>query len=244
MVACIGFPASARAGDKLILYAASSLTDVVQELSKSYGEKSGITVFPSFASSSTLAKQIAAGAPAGIFISANTEWMDFLEKKGLIKPDSRKNLLTNSLVMIAPKGKGFSITLTKDADFPQTFKGKLAIGDPDHVPAGQYGKEALVSLGWWDALSGRVAAAMDVRFALAFVEQGEAEVGIVYKTDALASQKVEVVATFPPETHSPILYPIGLTQGATQEAEALYRFLVSGEAGAIYTKYGFSVPEK
>ncbi|HWP49584.1 MAG TPA: molybdate ABC transporter substrate-binding protein [Candidatus Limnocylindrales bacterium] len=229
------------AQDKITVYVAASLTNALKELATLYEQRMGVKIQTSFASSSVLAKQIEAGAPADIFISADLEWMDYLEGKNKIEPKSRRNLLSNSLVVIAPKGKAFALKMEKGFNFAEAFHGKLAMGDPDHVPAGKYGKEALIYMGWWDALTPRIVRGENVRAALAFVERGEADAGIVYATDAKQSDKVEVLGTFPEESHKPITYPAALIQGAGSSAKAFLDFLSSEQAGNIFTKYGFIV---
>ena len=149
----------------------------------------------SVASSSTLAKQIAAGAPADIYFSANVEWMDYLQAHQHIEQDTRVDLLGNALVVIAPTGEPFTVRWAKDFDFAGAFAGRLALGDPDHVPAGQYARQALEKLGWWPVLKSRIAPAPDVRAALVYVERGECAVGLVYATDAAQSDRVITLAT-------------------------------------------------
>jgi molybdate transport system substrate-binding protein len=236
-----GLGAVSPAQDKITAYLTASLTNALKDLAVIYEQKMGVKVQTSFASSSVLAKQIEAGAPADIFISADLEWMDYLEGKNKIEPGSRRNLLSNSLVVIAPKSKTFPLKMEKGFNFAEAFKGKLAMGDPDHVPAGIYGKEALRYMGWWEAVSSRIVRGENVRAALAFVERGEADAGIVYATDAWQSDKVEVLGMFPEESHKPIIYPAALVKGAGNPAKAFLDFLSSEQAGNIFTKYGFIV---
>lgn len=220
--------------------AAASLTDVITELSIVYKKMhAGIDIKTSFAGSSTLAKQIENGAPADIFISADKDWMDYLQQRNLLKNETRVNLLFNELVLIAPPNRIPSITIAGDFNIGASFNGKLCTGEPDYVPVGKYAKQALTYYGWWPSLQSRLVGAEDVRAALAFVARGECAVGIVYRTDALMSKKVAVVASFPNESHSPIVYPGSLTNNATQEAQAFWQFLRSDVAENIFVRYGF-----
>jgi molybdate transport system substrate-binding protein len=216
------------------------LTTVLQELARSH---KGDLRF-SFASSSSLARQVEAGAPADIFFSANQKWMDYLQEKGLIALETRANLLGNSLVIIAPRGEGFPARLEKSFDFAAAFEGRLALGDPDHVPAGQYARQALESLGWWQELKDRLAPAPDVRGALVYVERGECPAGIVYATDAAVSSKVETIAALPEWLHDPIVYPVAAIKGrARKEVHSLLEFLHSKVAATIFRQFGFTVIE-
>ncbi|MDX9859784.1 MAG: molybdate ABC transporter substrate-binding protein [Rhodospirillales bacterium] len=231
------------AAAELRLFAAASTTTVMDELIALYDRNGGGSVVASYASSSTLAKQIVNGAPADIFISANQSWMDHLAKNGAIEPASRRDLLTNRLVLVAPAdttwtlaiGPGFPLAAALD-------NGRLAMGDPDHVPAGIYGRQALGALGVWDAVADRVARAADVRGALVLVERGEAPAGIVYATDAAVTPKVRVVDVFPETSHPPIRYPAAIVVGrATPEVERFFAFLASDAATAVYARFGFGL---
>jgi molybdate transport system substrate-binding protein len=231
------------AADKITVFAAASLTDALNTIDAAY---KGADVVASFASSSTLARQIEAGAPAQIFLSADTKWMDYLDKKGLIEPGTRHDVLGNRLALIAPSDStAGSISIDRTLDW-QHFLGKdgrLAVGDPDHVPAGIYAKEALTNLGAWDGLQPRLARAEDVRGALALVERGDAPLGIVYVTDARVSQHVKIVGVFPEATHSPIVYPFAIVKGAaTPAVTAYFRFLNGPEARTVFNRYGFATP--
>lgn len=230
---------SARAGD-IKVSAAASLTDVMTELSRAY-EKThiDITIKTSFAGSSTLAKQIENGAPADIFISADKDWADYLEQRNLLNKETRVDLLLNELVLIAPLNRTPSITIARDFDLSANFSGKLCTGDTASVPVGKYAKQALTYYGWWSSIQPRLVGTEDVRTALAFVERGECALGIVYKTDALMSKKVSLVATFPAESHLPIVYPGSLTTSATAEARAFWQFLQSPVAADVFVRYGF-----
>ncbi len=225
--------------ESVTVYAAASLTSALQDLSK-LAEQKQVSLQLSFGGSSTLAKQIVQGAPADVYFSA---WMGYLAKEGMLEPDTRVNLLGNSLVVIAPQGEGFEVVPQSDFDFANAFHGRLAVGDPSHVPAGIYAKEALIKLGWWEALKNRLAPAGDVRGALTLVARGECSVGIVYATDAAMSKGVEVIATLPDSLLlTPIVYPVAVVKGRHRpEVDALIRFLESDEAVSVFQKYGFRV---
>ncbi|MFW6240995.1 MAG: molybdate ABC transporter substrate-binding protein [Thermodesulfobacteriota bacterium] len=243
----IGFalPFSATAAElgKVTVFAAASTINAVSEIGQMFTDNGHGDFTPSFASSSTLAKQIAQGAPADVFISANPKWMDWLEDEEMIEPGTRADLLGNRIVLIAPADSEVSVELTEGVDLAGMLgEEKLAMGDPDHVPAGMYGKLAMKSLGIWEAASPKVARAKDVRAALALVERGEAPLGVVYATDAAITPKVRVVATFPESIHPPITYPVALVKDkATPTAKAFLEFLRSPEARAVFEKYGFLV---
>lgn len=231
----------ANAGD-VNVYAAASLTNAVTELSSAYQKAHpDMTIKKSFAGSSTLAKQIENGAPADIFISADNDWADYLDKRGLLVVESRKKLFSNDLVLIAPVASEVKISLKPGFNFNAGFSGRLCTGDTMSVPVGKYAKQSLTHYGWWDKISPRVVGTEDVRTALAFVERAECSLGIVYKTDAQLSKKVKVVATFPATSHAPIEYPGALTKNAGTEAKAFWAFLQSTEAKAVFTRYGFIV---
>ena len=228
--------------EPVTVYAAVSLTSALQDLSKT-AEKQGISLRMSFASSSILAKQIALGAPADIYLSANIKWMDFLAREKLIEPNTRINLLGNALVIIVPKDEKFDVKPHADFDFPNAFDGQLALGDPSHVPAGIYAVEALKKLGWWALLKDRIAPAMDVRGALTLVARGECAAGIVYATDATISNGVAVIATLPDSLLStPIVYPIAILKGRhTPTVAAAMHFFQSDTAATVFQRYGFRV---
>ncbi len=236
--------ACARLGadDAVTVFAAASTTGTLQAVAKAYEAERHVRVVCSFAASSTLAKQIEQGAPADVFLAADERWMDWLAARGAIAPASRVDLLGNSLVLIAPPGKAPAVTVAKGFAIGAAFTGRLAIGDPSNVPAGIYAKEAFARLGWWDGLADRLAPAADVRAALRLVELGEAELGVVYATDARADPKVVVVAAFPPDMHGPIRYPLALTATAKPAAAAFAAWLQGAAARAIFTDAGFSVP--
>ena len=228
---------------KITVFAAASTTNAINDIITLFtGEKNG-QVAVSFASSSTLAKQINQGAPADVYLSANPKWMDFLEKNHMIEPGTRFDLLGNRLVLIAPLESSMAITIAPGFDLAGLLgQEKLAMGDPDHVPAGIYGKQALTFLGVWSKVVSNVARSKDVRAALMLVERGEAPLGVVYATDAAISKKVKIVGLFPENTHPAITYPVALVAGkATPGTRAFLEFLKTKEAGAIFEKYGFSL---
>lgn len=231
----------ANAEDKVTVFAAASLTNALTEISTQYEKEKATKIVQSFAASSSLAKQIENGAPADIFISADSKWMNYLQDKKLIDAASRKDLLGNKLVLVAPKGRSFKVQFDKTFDFSKAFDGRLCTGDIEAVPAGIYAKESLIKLNWWDAVKTRIVGAQDVRGALAFVERGECAAGIVYETDAKISNKVEIVGVFPEETHSPIVYPIALIANAKNKGTDYLAYLQSTEALDIFRKFGFSI---
>lgn len=238
---CILVTSVAFAQEQVTIFAAASLTNAVGELAKSYETKTGVKIVTNFAASSVLAKQIENGAPADLFFSADTKWMDYLDAKKQIDASSRVEVLGNALVLIAPKGKTFPVRMEKDFNFAGAFTGRLAIGDPSNVPIGIYGKEAFTKLGWWKDLESRLAPAADVRAALRLVETNEVDAGLVYSTDAAQSQKVSILATIPAELHTPVRYPLALTKSANAQAKLFHAALSGPEAVATYTKFGFTV---
>lgn len=229
-----------------IVLAAASLQESLEAAADTWTAQGHARPVLSFAATSALARQVEAGAGADLFISADEEWMDALARKGLIRPGSRAQLLGNSLVLIAPATSDVELTLARGMPLGRALgEGRLALADPAGVPAGRYAKQALESLGVWDQVAGRAAAADNVRAALALVARGEAPLGIVYATDAKAEPKVRVVGVFPPRSHAPITYPIALLKTAHgSEAEALRRFLLSPEALAVFQSHGFTPPER
>jgi molybdate transport system substrate-binding protein len=234
--------ASARA-DNITVLAAASLTDALQAVGDAYQAKTGESVKFSFASSSALAKQIEAGAPADIFASATDEWMKYLADRNLIDTASRVSPIGNYLVMIAPTTSAQGpVTISAKLDLAKLLgkDGRLAVGDPAHVPAGTYAKQALIFYGLWAIAEPRLAIADDVRGALAFVERGETPLGIVYTTDAVISKGVKTIATFPAESHQAITYPFALVKGAHADAGAFLAFVKGKDGVAIFTRYGFT----
>ena len=235
-------PASAQ-GQKLIIFAAASLKDALDEVNVAYQHENSQETATSYAASSTLAKQIEAAAPADVFISADLDWMDYLAKRNLIKPETRANLLGNRLVLIAPVNSPLNLAIGPNFSLAQALgNGRLAIADPNGVPAGRYGKGALESLGVWSTIADRLAPAENVRAALALVARGETPLGIVYQTDAASDKDVKIVGIFPQDTHPPIIYPIAVVVSSTNPAALGYlAYLKSRAARPTFEKHGFTV---
>ena len=235
-------PASAQ-GQKLIIFAAASLKDALDEVNVAYQHENSQETATSYAASSTLAKQIEAAAPADVFISADLDWMDYLAKRNLIKPETRANLLGNRLVLIAPVNSPLNLAIGPNFSLAQALgNGRLAIADPNAVPAGRYGKAALESLGVWSTIADRLAPAENVRAALALVARGETPLGIVYQTDAASDKDVKIVGIFPQDTHPPIIYPIAVVVSSTNPAALGYlAYLKSRAARPTFEKHGFTV---
>ncbi|MDR0181866.1 molybdate ABC transporter substrate-binding protein [Lysobacter arvi] len=224
------------------VFAAASLTNALTDIAAEWAKAGHAKPSLAFAASSALARQIEAGAPADVFASADLTWMDYLDQRGKLQPGTRANVVGNSLVIIAPKGRPVPLRMQRGFDLAGAFDGKLCTGEPGVVPVGTYAREALQHFGWWNALRGRVVGTDDVRTALAFVERGECPLGIVYATDARISRKVDVLATFPAAAHTPVVYPIAAVRGARPETAAFLRFVThSKTAAAIFAKYGFTV---
>lgn len=221
------------------IYAAASLTNALTDIAGQWTQAGHPKPVLVFAASSALAKQIDNGAPADVFASADGKWMDYLAERRKIDRSSRAELLANELVLIAPVGKEIAVEMKPGFDLAGAFTGKLCTGEPDVVPVGTYGKQALTALSWWTALAPRVVGTDDVRTALAFVERGECPLGIVYATDAATSSKVTVVGRFPREAHTPIVYPFALVTGARPESRAFLDYLQTDAARGIFKRYGF-----
>lgn len=233
----------AVAAEKVTVFAAASLTNALQEIATQYKKKTDVEVVSSFASSSTLARQIEQGAPADLFISADQQWMDDAVAKKSMDDATRVTLLGNELVLVAPRSDSAKpVTLNEQTDWKSLLKGeRLAVGDPDHVPAGIYAQEALQKLGAWQTVSPSLARANNVRAALALVERNETPYGIVYGSDAVASNKVQVVGTFPASSHKPVEYPMAIVKAHNNAAvKAFYDYLKGPEAAAVFKQYGFS----
>src|SRR5882724_7095146 len=225
----------------ITVFAAASLTNALQELGDAFTKDSSIAGRFSFAASSALARQIENGSRADMFFSADLEWMDYLESRKLIQPATRRDVVGNQLVLIAPADSKIVLKVQPHFALAATLgKGRLATGDPDSVPVGRYAHEALANLGVWDEVSARLVRADSVRSALAFVDRGEAALGIVYATDALIDKKVRVVDTFPAATHMPIVYPVALTIGAKPDAAKFLAYIRGPEGSAAFQRHGFT----
>ncbi|MEI6459597.1 MAG: molybdate ABC transporter substrate-binding protein [Pseudomonadota bacterium] len=224
----------------LTVYAAASLAESLQACAAQYTARTGVPVRFSFAASSILARQIEAGASADVFISADGEWMDYLASRQLIRSATRRDLVANRLVLIAAATDPVQLRLDRQAPIVQALgTERLALADPESVPAGRYARAALSALGVWQALVSHIAPAESVRGALAYVAEGEAKFGIVYATDARTEPRVRVVGTFPADSHPPIRYPAALTNEAPAQATQWLDYLNSAEAAPIWSKYGF-----
>ncbi len=243
MLAAALLPATVAQAESVTVFAAASMTNAMQEIEERFEAASGHELVVSLAGSSALARQIQQGAPADVFISANPGWMDRLESEGLIEEGTRFDLLNNSIVLIAHGRDAAPVEIGPDMDMAGLLDGgRLAMAMVDAVPAGIYGKASLASLGLWDGIAREVAQADNVRAALALVAAGEAPYGIVYATDAAASDNVTVVATFPADSHPPIVYPAADVEGRDTEAEtAFMEFLRGPEARAAFERQGFIV---
>lgn len=228
------------------VFAAASMKTALDEIDKAWTAKTGKTVTVSYAASSALAKQIESGAPADVFVSADIPWMDYVAQKGLIKPDSRFDLLGNALVLVAPTATPEKIAIGPGAPLAaKVGDGKIATGDIASVPVGKYAKASLEKLGLWAEVGPKIAGAENVRAALGLVARGEAKYGIVYATDAAAEPKVVVVGTFPADSHPPIVYPVAVTKDSTSpDAAAYLAFLKGPEATKIFVEQGFTVLAK
>lgn len=236
-------PSERRSADKITIFAAASTTDVMIEAGRRFESATMIELVFSFDSTSNLARQIKAGAPADVFLSADERWMDDVESAGFIRSDTRRELLSNQLVLVAPVGRRFEVTMTPDFDFAERLPDiqRIAVGDPAHVPAGRYARQALESLGWWSACRDRLVPALDVRAALKLVELGEVDAGIVYVTDTRQSQRVDLVAAFPQKTHDPIRYSTAMCKGGSPEAARFLTFLGTEEMRNVFERAGFLV---
>lgn len=224
---------------KVKVFAAASLTDVMNLLARQYSQQAGVQVVPVYGGSGTLAKQLEQGAPGDLFISADEKWMQYLKDKHLVQNATIKSWLGNRLVMITPPAKPLTIKAEAATDVNQQVPGYWCTGDTLSVPVGIYAKQSLTSLGWWDKLKNRLVSTQDVRAALNLVERDECDVGIVYASDAQASGKVNVAGEFPENSHVPIVYPMALLPNASSATMAFYRYLQSPEAKKALISYGF-----
>jgi molybdate transport system substrate-binding protein len=243
-IAVAAKPTAAQAEVRpLLVFAAASLKNALDDIDEAWRRGTGKPTAISYAASSLLAKQIENGAPADLFISADSDWMDYLESRKLIKPQSRSDLLGNSIVLVASAISTVELTIAPGFALAAALGGgRLAMADPAAVPAGRYGKAALDKLGVWDTVANRIAAAENVRAALLLVARGEAPLGIVYRTDAAVEPGVRIVGTFPPDTHPAIVYPIALTTTSDNpDAPALLVYLRGAASRAQFQKAGFTL---
>ena len=239
----VGGALPALAADPVV-FAAASLKNALDDVAATYTEKTGKTVTISYAGTATLVRQIEQGAPADIFFSADMAWMDYAVAHKLVRPETRRTLLGNAIVLIVPKDSTATIKIAPGMDLAGLIgrDGRLAMANVDAVPAGRYGKAALENLGVWESVAAHVVQSQNVRLALAFVARGEAPAGIVYATDAVAEPAVKVIGTFPADSHAPILYPVAMTAGSTNpDAKAFFDFLQSDAAAPAYRRQGFTV---
>lgn len=237
-------PAAARAQAPLVVFAAASLKNALDEVAADWAKQSGRPMPRiSYAASSTLARQMEQGAPVDLFVSADLDWMDYAQGKGLIRPDSRVNLLGNRIVLVVPRASTLTeLPITAEGLSRALAGGRLATGNVEAVPVGKYGKAALEKLGAWSAVKDSLAQAESVRAALLLVSRGEAPVGLVYATDAAADPGVRIVATFPADSHPPIVYPAALTKESTHaDGRAFLDFLRGAAARKAFEKQGFTV---
>ena len=227
------------------IYAAASLTNAITDIIKLYQKQNPkIEIIPVFGASGALAKQIEAGASSDVFFSADQDWMKYLVQKQKVQPTQVKPFLLNELVLISPINTKIQFKAVPQFNFAQSFQGHLCTGQMESVPVGKYAKQSLIKLNWLNSLNGRIVGTDDVRSALAFVERGECQAGIAYKTDALISKKVKMVGAFPANSHSPIIYPIALTMQGQQNKDAIQfaQFIkANGQAKQVFFQYGFKL---
>jgi molybdate transport system substrate-binding protein len=240
--ACFALVAAPVQARDVVVFAAASLKNALDDAGAAWERETGRKTVISYAASNVLAKQIEAGAPADIFFSADLDWMDYAAAKGLIRPETRANLLGNALVLIAPKDSSLQVSLQPGLDLGLVLgRERLVMGHVEAVPAGKYGKAALETLGAWEGVKAKLAQTESVRAALVLVSRGEAPLGIVYRTDAASDPKVRVVATFPEGSHPPIVYPVAVTKDSTNpDAASFLAFLQSGRARPHFERQGFT----
>jgi molybdate transport system substrate-binding protein len=246
-VAIAAVPQAAVAQEKsIVVFAAASMKNALDDTDDAFTKKTGIKVVTSYAASSALMKHIEQGAPADVFVSADVDWMDYGEKRNLIKTDTRFNLLGNRLVLIAPKdSKIGDVKIAPGFDLAALAgDGRIATGDVRAVPAGLYAKAALEKLGVWGSVESKMAMAENVRAALVLVARGEAPLGIVYETDAKIDPSVKIIGVFPEDSHPPIIYPVALTKDAKPDAAQYLAFLRTPDAAAVFQRYGFAILAK
>jgi molybdate transport system substrate-binding protein len=225
---------------ELVVFGAASLTNVLQDIGTAYSAQTGQHVSFSFAASSVLARQIEAGTRADVFVSADEDWMDYLQTRKLIDPKTRHDIVMNRLVLIAPATSDIKLKIAPHFALAAALgKERLATGDPGSVPVGRYARAALTNLGVWSEVSSHIVPAEDVRSALAFVARGETPLGIVYETDAMVEKRVRIVDTFPEDSHAPITYPVALVATAKAGAGRFVGYMKGPEGRAVFARFGF-----
>jgi molybdate transport system substrate-binding protein len=240
ILACASPSAIAAEKEPLLVFAAASLANVLGEIAPAFERSSGVRVKLSFAASSVLARQIEAGGNADVFIAADQEWMDYLQARSLIEKASRRDVVGNRLVLVAPAASKLELKIAPGFRIAEALgKGRLSTGDPDTVPVGRYARSALTTLGVWNDIQDRLVRADNVRSAMMFVARGEVPLGIVYATDAAIDPKVRIVDTFPANTHAPITYAAASVNNAHAGTTAFLDFLGSDAARAAWRKFGF-----
>ena len=240
--ACTALPAAEPSQKALLVFAAASLTDAMNAVGAAYEKDTGVAVKMSFDSSSSLARQVEAGAPADLFLSADVDWMDYLQTRNLIQPETRRDVVGNRLVLIAPADSRLEIKIEPHFKLAAALgNARLATGDPDSVPVGRYARAALTSLGVWEEVAPHLARAENVRVALLYVARGDAPLGIVYASDAFVDRRVRVLDSFPANTHQPIVYPIALTKTAQAQARSFLSYVMN-QGQSTFAKYGFITP--
>jgi len=245
LVLCLTLAAAVATAANLTVFAAASLKEAMDDQSRQFEASTGDKVIVSYGASNALARQIEAGAPADIFISADLDWMDYLDQRQLVVRSARFDLLRNTLVLIAPSSSSSTLRISPHFALAAALGSeKLAMANPDSVPAGKYGKGALEKLGVWTSVEKQLARAENVRAALALVSRGEAPFGIVYRTDALADRGVKIVDTFPPDSYPPIVYPVAVVAASRSTAAMpLLNYLRSASARSVWEKYGFGLAQ-
>ena len=248
LLTCI-LTAPAHAADDrnhaILVFAAASLTNVLDEIGAAYTQQTGQAVKFSYAASSALARQLEAGARADVFFPADLEWMDYVQARGLIDRTTRRNVLGNRLALVAPVNSRIELKIAPGFALAATLgSGRLATGDPESVPVGKYARSALTSLGVWNDVADRLVRADNARSALAFIARGETPLGIVYETDARVEKRVRVVDFFPADSHPPIVYPVAVTAQARPAARQFIGFLQGSAAQNAFEKHGFQKPSQ
>lgn len=244
LLSLLAMATPAAAADGARVYAASSLTEAMTAIGAAYAATGRPRPVLVFGASSAMARQVERGAPGGVFVSADAEWADYLVKRRLAVAGSRRVIAGNDLVVVVPADRARRVRIAPGFDITRLLRDgrRWTTGDPQAVPVGRYARDALTRVGTWDRAEPRLARADNVRAALAFVERGDADAGIVYRSDALASRKVAIAGSFPRTSHAPIVYPALLTRGADAEARAFHAFLGSRAARAILKARGFRLP--